>query len=175
MGRAQIRKLPERDELLRVLSYDHESGELRWRDRNDPGFNSASLSGKVAGHLARDGYVRLYMRGVSYTAHRVIWKMVTGDEPPQYVDHIDGNKSNNKWDNLRLASHAENKQNSTTPKSNRSGVKGVCWIARRRKWQAVVSANGKSEWLGRFNSKDDAAAAVERARDKLHGEFACHA
>ncbi|MDE1475504.1 HNH endonuclease [Xenorhabdus bovienii] len=90
------------------------------------------------------------------------------------IDHIDRCRSNNEIQNLRLASHYENSVNKGKRPNNKSGVKGVNWEARNKKWKAQIQADGRKIYLGLFEDIELAEIVVMAARDKLHGEFACH-
>jgi hypothetical protein len=89
-----------------------------------------------------------------------------------YIDHIDGNPSNNKLENLRLANQKENSRNSKKPKNNTSGYKGVHWNKEKEKWQARVMINTITKHIGYFEDLIEAAKAYNEAALKYHGEFA---
>ena len=89
-----------------------------------------------------------------------------------YVDHIDGDRLNNRRDNLRLATHAENMRNMKRPRTNTSGFKGVYWSRQHSKWRARIMHNGKQHCLGLFDCPQEAHAAYCKAAEELHGEFA---
>lgn len=100
---------------------------------------------------------------------------MTGKEPPENIDHVNGNSLDNRWSNLRAATVAQNQQNKSLQRNNHSGLKGVHWDAGRpgkKNWKAVITADGVVHQLGRFYSKHDAANAVNAKRAVLHGEFA---
>ena len=183
--RAPIRQLPSAEFLRSVLDYNPETGALVWRakpatTKANKCFNT-KYAGKPAGGLTvgrPDGsnrYIVVGMRcdGVynQFQSHRIIWKMVTGEEPPDFLDHGDGDELNLKWENFRSATNGQNIQNSKLRKDNKSGVKGVCWDAYHAKWVAHIGINGKQTKLGRFNSIVEAAEIVNAARAKMHGEF----
>lgn len=89
------------------------------------------------------------------------------------IDHIDGNPLNNQRNNLRLANHAENIRNRTrVNKNNSSGITGVCWFKRDKKWRARLMINGKEIHLGLFSKKEDAIKKREQAAKQYFGEFA---
>lgn len=99
---------------------------------------------------------------------RVLGRALNNDEQ---IDHIDGNGLNCRRDNLRLATHAQNQQNKKRRRDNRSGYKGVRYIARRNKWEARIRANGKAIFLGVFDTPETAHEAYVKAARELYGEF----
>lgn len=128
-------------------------------------------AGKCADNSLRRGYRTVYVGGKLQFAHRVIWKLLRGADP-EFLDHIDGDPLNNKSDNLRACSHAENMRNKRIYANNTSGVKGVHHRKDSGMWRAYISLGGKRVRLGQFTSREEAEAAVSVARDHLHGEFA---
>lgn len=159
--------LPPQSELLDLFSYDPESGSLRWKVSR-----SQRRAGDVAGSLKKEGYWTVGIHEKVYKAHRVIWKMVTGADPVEQIDHIDLNRSNNRWSNLREATGCQNMQNRRLHSNSTSGVKGVSYNKQESKWDAYIMANKKFILLGRFTSQEQAANIVASARSELHGEFA---
>jgi hypothetical protein len=91
-----------------------------------------------------------------------------------YVDHINGNGLDNRKKNLRICTNAENIRNSKMRKSNKSGVKGIYWLARANCWHATIKFNYKSRHVGYFKDIEQAKKAIMDARVKYHGEFANH-
>lgn len=166
--RPPIKVLPPADELRRLFTYEPETGILRSRlkrGRHGP----VSIVGNFS---IGNGYMLVCIDHVHYMAHRLVWKMVTGDEPTAQIDHRDGDKVNNRWANLRPVTNGQNIQNSKIRVDNGSGAKGVCWDAWHRKWAAYISVNGQQFKLGRFDQKDHAISARASAERKMHGEFA---
>jgi len=106
--------------------------------------------------------------------HRVILQRILDRplESGECVDHRDGDGSNNRRENLRLASHAENIRNSRKYDNNTSGHKGTCWSKHASKWTAHIRVSEKRINLGYFDNIEDAAAAYRQAATKYHGEFA---
>jgi hypothetical protein len=100
--------------------------------------------------------------------------LVHGSWTRELIDHIDGDRANNRIENLRLVSLAQNQWNAKTPVTNKSGIKGVSFHSTLKKWQANIRANGKIMYLGLFNTKEEAAEVVRKKRIELHGEFANH-
>lgn len=123
--------------------------------------------------LDRGGYCRFGTRRFGpVIAHRVAWIFMTGELPDLHIDHIDGDKTNNKFNNLRICTHNQNQHNQGIRKSNRSGYKGVSFMKSAGKWQAQICCNSKIKHLGLFMSKEDAARSYDKAALEIHGEFA---
>jgi len=122
--------------------------------------------GAVAGTLSH-GYTVINIDGFPRAAHRLAWLYVTGGYPPQGIDHIDRNRHNNSWHNLRLASPAVNARNLPKRKDNSSGQVGVYLDKRRGTWYARISLNsGELKSLGSYKTKEDAIAARKSAEKK---------
>lgn len=177
MGRrSDIKPLPTVERLNELLTYDEYTGILTWKmlpaiSRSNICHNN-KCGGKVAGTVGAKGYIMIGIGKIYYLAHRIIWKMKTGADPVDIVDHEDTNKSNNRWKNLREAANGPNIQNSKLRKDNSSGVKGVHWDSQHRKWRAVLTTNGVSVRLGRFSTLEEATSVIEQARMRDHAEFA---
>ncbi len=152
----------------RYLSYYPESGTVLWRDSIEV---FTSVRGFPAGSPHKEGYRQVKIKGRMYLLHRVIWHMVTGEWPPNDLDHIDGDRSNNKWVNLRLATRQENLRNSSG-KLHTSKYKGVSWDKVRSKWVAYCKCDGKVRNLGRFDEERDAAMAYDNFVKDKFGDFA---
>ena len=169
-------ELPAQAYLLARFSYNPRTGVLRWKPipevvfRYDKAWN-ARFAGKPAGTIKGGGYCVVGIHHVVYLAHRLIWRMVTGDSPTE-IDHINGDCADNRWSNLRLATHAENGRNRKIHRNNRSGIKGAWWNKRMGKWQSAVRLLGEKHHLGSFDTKKEAAEAYRQASAKLHGKFA---
>jgi len=118
------------------------------------------------------GYTNIYFQNHTLKAHVVAYVLVTGEYPAHQIDHRDGNKGNNTWKNLRLATNAENQRNVGIRTDNKSGVKGVYLHKQSGKWTAQITVDGKMITIGRFSDKSAATAARHKAATSLHGEFA---
>lgn len=155
-----------------LLDYDPETGIFRWRPRNPDvkGWNKR-MAGTVAGTISFYGYVMINVERTPRCAHRLAWLMMTGSMP-LLVDHIDGDKANNRWRNLRVANKSLNAANSKVRTDNTSGSKGVSWDSARERWSAYINCEGYRFFLGRFATREEAAAAYAAAADKAFGDFA---
>ena len=154
--------------LKELLEYNPESGHfVRIVGRSGPN----SRKGDIAGCDNGSGYIRIYVDGAPYKAHRLAWFYMTGEWVP-YVDHKNGIKSDNRWCNLRSASKAQNNSNQQIYKNNTSGLKGVSFYRPNGKWKAQIQKDGVKIGLGYFLTKEEAKAAYDQAALRLHGNFA---
>jgi hypothetical protein len=128
-------------------------------------------AGDRAGAVHHTGYRNIQIDGVMYLEHRVIYKMHYGIMPER-IDHIDGNKENNRINNLRECTASQNSQNRGRQSNNTSGVKGVCWRKKSGKWHAQIMSKGVFMHLGFYTDIDAAAEAVRAARAEHHKDFA---
>lgn len=125
--------------------------------------------GSMLGYLRKDGYWYIRIDGHQYLAHRLAWLYVYGDWPKHLIDHIDGNKSNNRIENLRDVPKHINQQNIRTPyKSSSTNTLGVVWNKRDKQWYAVITTNKKKRHIGMFKNKEDAAMAYLEAKRESH-------
>ncbi len=165
------------DELRSILDYDSHTGILRWRERPIISNYDRCWNGRWAGSVVgceKEGYVRIEIFNTAYYAHRLAWLLFYGEWPPSQIDHINGDRSDNRIINLRLATHHENCWNAQRPVTNTSGIKGVSYNRRRQKWHGKVWVKGKQNHIGFFDTKEEAAAAVQAFREQFHGEYANH-
>lgn len=155
--------------LKALFSYDKETGFFTRKI----GVRGESI-GEVAGTLGGDGYWQISIgpRGARkiYKAHRLAWLYVYSEWPEKQIDHINGNRSDNRWVNLREATQSQNNANAARRSDNTSGFKGV--MRGRKKWRAQITVRGKNLEIGTFESPEAAHAAyVDKARS-VFGEFA---
>lgn len=129
-------------------------------------------AGEIADAHMRAGYRAIYVDGQIQSAHRVIWVMVHGREPNGYIDHINGDILDNRPENLREATHAQNMCNKKLYKSSTSGAKGIHRRKDNGMWRAYISLEGKRTNVGQFRSREEAEAALTSVRAKLHGKYA---
>lgn len=159
------------DDLRGLLTYDAETGKLFWKARESVshGWNARNAGREAFTATRKDGYKWGTIHNHQYLAHRVAFAIHTGSWP-EIIDHINGNRSDNRIENLRSVSMAENGRNGKLRSNNQSGYNGVFWSSRWKKWKAWVSFAGKSYALGAFNCPT--AAAIRRV--KANQEFGFH-
>ncbi len=126
-------------------------------------------SGRVVGNCAKDGYLRVGYGRASYAAHRVVWLLVSGSQPPSIIDHRDGDRRNNRWENLRAADASMNVANS---RCRGPYPKGVCLHKATGRYQAAIKVRGRNHYLGLFATPDLAHAAYVAEAERVFGEFA---
>lgn len=181
------RELPTADYVRSILHYEPETGELRWRERPVTHFRAtggrtaehacavwnARYAGAVAG-TDGDGYILIGIDGRIYRAHRIAWLWMTGEWPKDQVDHKNMRRADNRWENLREASHSQNNGNRRAYSNNTSGVKGVYWHKLVKKWKAEIQVNGRTISVGYFDEDklNEAAAAYAVAALEWFGEYA---
>jgi hypothetical protein len=156
--------LPSLDILKASIIYNPDTGELFRRK-----------TGKPLATVSKHGYGVLRIDRTQYRSHRVAYMLATGEDPGEMeVDHIDGNKLNNRASNLRLATRRENQRNRGLSKVNATGVKGVTWNRETRRYVTRMRVGGRNMWFGSFPSLEEAGVAIRAAREQLHGDFANH-
>lgn len=158
-------------ELLKeYLSYDPDTGDFVWlRDSK-----ARKLKGMKAGYV-QHGYLKIQLLKKKYSAHRLAFLYMTGELPPDQVDHINHVKDDNRWCNLRHASYADNAKNHPMQKNNTTGVVGVRWDRFKSLWFAGIKVDGNSIYLGRRKDKFEAICLRKSAEIKYgfhanHGE-----
>lgn len=158
----RIKTLPSVEVLRARFTYNSESGIIIRLTTGRDGFPTVSNKGY------KQGYVPLF--GNSF-AHRVAFKLMTGNDAPDQIDHINGIKADNRWVNLRPVLHAENQRNCCISRNNTSGHNGVSFDVNRGMWLASIKVDGKNYYLGRFVILADARAARKAADDAFgfHG------
>jgi len=157
------------DKRLVAELFDYADGCLYWKVRK----SHCNTIGKEAGSYTYKGYRRIVVDYKEYVTHRLVYLLHHG-YVPEYIDHINGIKDDNRIENLRAATGSENMYNIGVLKSNTSGVKGVYWVTGRCKWRAGIRYGGKRYYLGMFDDLELAELVVREARELLHGEYANH-
>jgi hypothetical protein len=174
------RTLPDASYLQACFVYDPHTGALNWRQRPATHFNSlvewnrwnVRYAGAKCGWVARPHdrpHIQVSLDGMIYPAHALIWRMGTGEQPKE-IDHRDRGGLNNRWNNLRAATHQQNSCNRVR-KRTCDLPKGV--YARGRNFIASICYKGVSRYLGTFTSAELAHEAYCCAAAEVQGEFAC--
>lgn len=158
--------LPSLEVLARAFRYDPESGTLH---RIQAAGRRAPVG--PCGRKTAAGYLVVRVWPGRFYVHRIAFKLMTGKDPDGEIDHANGDKSDNRWRNLRLASRSQNAANAVR-QVGRSGLRGAIYCRQTRRWIARATKEGRGVHLGRFNTPEEAHAAFASATVQLHGEFA---
>ncbi len=151
-------------DIRKAVSYNPETGEFTWLVTRGRA-NKGHVAGKVDSH----GYRSIGLDGKHYRAHRVAWFLKTGAWPTMQIDHINGDRLDNRWENLREVTHQENQQNWCKPHRNRYGYAGVKFRGgRANPWEAVIRIDFKQQAIGRFATAKEAGEAYLAAKAIHH-------
>lgn len=157
-------------EAVQLLDYNPETGEFFWKRRPLKFFpnerackiwNTRYAGAPAFSSIHNNGYRAGVVLYGKYLAHRIAWLIQTGDWPEQQIDHVNGDKADNRFSNLRAVSPLENSRNLRRQDRNKSGVTGVAWCSRAQKWRSHITVNGHMKSLG---YTDDFAMAVAKRR-----------
>ena len=173
---ASYKSIPSQQYLCSIFDYGPSTGVLLWKRRSDSSVQwNGKFAGKEAGSIKRIG--RNARRAICinnslFLAHRLIWVMMTGRSPSHEIDHIDGDPLNNRWTNLREATHQQNGWNQKG--NDRSLPKGVSTVknSRLNPYRARITMGGIEKHLGCFKSAELSHAAYRKAAIEAWGEYA---
>lgn len=155
------------EELKSIFNYSAETGIFTWKVQ--PALKKNPGIGDVAGCIhKKSGYVMLKIKAVSYRAHRLAWLYVTGENPKNHIDHINGICFDNRFINLRECRPNENNQNKKSSNNSSSKYVGVDWCKASKKWRAQIGINGKNKYIGIFESEIEAFNAYCKEKEKHH-------
>ena len=149
-------------------NFDHKDGQLFWKKSRG---NVKKFT--KAGTLGSHGYYQIRFLGKTYLTHRLVYLFVHGQMPSQ-IDHIDGDKTNNRIENLRSCNQSENRMNAICSSLNKIGIKNVCWSKSNKRWRVQVKKQGKNVYDAHFEDLELAELVAIEARNKYHGLFAKH-
>ena len=179
-------KNPDIDQIKKVIAYNPETGRAVWLPRTPDMFDAkgqrsaagscSNWNARYAGlpaftYVGSGGYYRGHILGASQLLHRVAMALIRGGWDFRYVDHINGNKMDNRASNLRECSNAENIRNAAS-RGGSSVYKGVCFHKQNKNWIANITVNYKTKHLGSFATELEAALCYDEAARDIHGEFA---
>ena len=145
------------EEVKELLDYNPDTGVFTWKVSR-----GGQEAGSVAGRINLKGYRIIGISGKDYRAHRLAYLYMTGNWPKQQIDHKNGNRSDNRIDNLRDVSCRDNQNNCHTHRSGR--LVGATWHKSNKKWQAQIVINGKHIGLGYFHTEQEAHEAYLTAK-----------
>jgi hypothetical protein len=157
-------KLITQSELIRLLDYNPNTGQFRWKVNH----STRAKQNGLAGRKHNKGYWTIRINNKDYLAHRLAWLWMTGSWPINTIDHINGIRNDNRLCNLREATHAEQKQNVVKRKNNKSQYTGVSFCKKRQLWRSDIWLNYKQIFLGYFDTAEQAAEAYKAAKEKYH-------
>lgn len=160
----------KQERLKELLNYNKSTGVFT-RAKTITG---NAVVGMVAGSLKKNGYVHIQIDGKCYLAHRLAWLYEYGTFPDGILDHINGNRCDNRIENIREVTSMQNCQNEMKRTNNTSGVKVVCWDKRKGNWIAKIGFMHKTIYVGNFSNIEDAKEAIMKKREELHGEYVNH-
>ena len=156
---------PSIDAIKQRLRYEPETGEFFWLD--------GPMAGLRAGTVQHNGYRAIKVCDRLLLEHRMAFAFVYGEWPPINVDHVNGDRADNRMANLRCSTKSENSRNSKTWRSSRCGFKGVSRAdSKAEKWMARIKHDGKRVYLGIFDTPEEAHAAYVAAVKVFYGDFA---
>ena len=152
-------------EVLReLLDYNSSTGVFTWRkDRN-----WRVKSGDVAGTVGAKGYRYINIAGMPTLAHRLAWMHVHGCWPVDQIDHINGVRDDNRLSNLRECDGRENQQNMAARNRKTGKLIGTSWHKAAKKWSAQIGADGCTQYLGLFDTEEEAHEEYLKAKVRLH-------
>ena len=163
--------LPTYAEVSEYLAYNPDTGFFTWIKAPNPK-QAYRIGQQAKGQKHSKGYRQLTFKGKRYLAHRVAWLLMTGEWPPEQIDHINHIRHDNRWTNLRVASHVQNHHNLALHSANKTGFRGVHFHQAAQKFEAYVMYQGKKKYLGLYDTAEEAATIARAERIKLHGDFA---
>ena len=164
---------PSFEEVALALRYEAQTGEFYWLPRDELGSSgrrgwNRKYAGKPALTYLCAGYLSGTLLGSAVLAHRVAWLLHYGEWPAGQIDHINGDRTDNRIENLRVVTATENNRNRKVPKTNISGRIGVSRSSRSPgRWQAFIKKDGKSRYLGSYRSVEEASEARQKAERAL--------
>jgi hypothetical protein len=154
------------DYVNRLFNYNQFTGILTWKIKKA---NRIKV-GHPVGFYDTGGYLRVWVNSKTYSLHRIAWIIMAGSWPDFQIDHINGVRDDNRWENLRSVTAHENSKNQAKPKNNTSGFIGVSYLKLNKKYAAYIRINGKKKHLGYFDNAIDAF----NERKKASSEFNYH-
>lgn len=157
---------PSAKKVRALLTYCPLTGIFLWKVSS-----GRAVAGARAGCIV-GGYLVIRIDRKAYKAHRLAWLYMNGRWPRGRLDHKDGDGANNRWGNIRRATHSQNMANRKVNRNNSSGLKGVCFMKANGRYAANVNKSGRRFYLGLYDTAELAHAAYQAKSNELFGEFA---
>ena len=158
------RIVPTQQHLRELFDYDPRTGvvtrSLCTANRH--------TQGEIVGTKGARGYLQATVNSLKYPLHRLIWCWVHGTWPTDDIDHINRVRDDNRIENLRIATRSENNHNAGPNRANTSGHRGACWDKSKGLWAANIGVNGRTQFLGRYATAEEAGRAYLAAKLKYH-------
>lgn len=167
-----MKELLTQDLLRELLHYTPDTGVFVWKAK--PINTRINVGDEAGGIDARMGYIRIRVNGARYLAHRLAWLYTHGEFPADQIDHINGNRQDNRLANLRRATRTENNRNRALRRDNSSGFAGVSFDNQSKKWRAQCSLQGRRMRIGEYSTPEEASAAYEQFIATHWGDFKPH-
>ncbi len=133
----------------------------------DPDTGQITRNGAHTGTINNQGYLRIHIEGIHVQGHRLAWFLHYGKAPEGQIDHVNGNRADNRICNLRDVTASLNRMNQRLRSDNTSGRTGVIYHSTQKRWIAQICVLGKRKQIGSFRSRDDAVAAREEAQSQF--------
>ncbi len=152
-----------RKELSKLVHYNPKTGSMTWKKSRGSVSAGMPLKSKH-----KDGYFMAWVNKKLYLVHRLAWLYVTGEFPKQEIDHINGDRTDNRIKNLQDVSKTENQKNASIRIDNTSGMTGISFRKQTKKWRAYINHNSKIIYLGQFVKKEDAIKIRKEANKKYN-------
>ena len=158
---------PKKDDIAKYVSYDQKTGYIVWTAKT----GRKTVVGKHVGSEHSGGYLEMSINGFRLFAHQVAWLLMTGEWPEWQIDHINGDRKDNRWENLRRAEQRLNSANMKRRPNNKSGRKGVVQT-KSGNWQAFIHIDGKTKSLGTYTCREVAHRACVMAARFAWADYA---
>lgn len=155
------KQLPSVSSILKEIKYDAKTGEAVYLKSNK------KLTTKL-----KHGYISVQIGKKRYNLHRLVWKIMTGQDPKGVIDHINNNRQDNRFVNLRDVSKSQNSRNRSINKNHKYKLKGARFSKDKNKWFTTIDVNCKTIWLGFHETAEEAHKAYCEAAKTYFGEFA---
>lgn len=151
--------------IKKIFDYNPENGEFIRVLRMNKSRQWVPCRTKPSSNCANRGYTKVGIDGVTYYTHRLIWLWMTGEFPDGFVDHINGDQTDNRWSNFRVVNFSDNVKNTGLQKRNKTGHTGI-YINKQGRYFVNVRHQGRTIYLGSFDTLDEAIPIRKKAEQE---------